>query len=93
VRIEKHIGGKHYEALLKQIMPSTIYSGTVGITLLGTQNQNVSLKIYPGFWELSQPDLAAITLLFSKMGCSLMIVAISLLLRHLLLTIVPPSSY
>ena len=57
------MGGKHYQARPKQIMPSTIYSGTVGITLLGTPNQNVSLKINPGFWGLSQPDLAAISLL------------------------------
>ncbi len=56
------MGGKHYEPRPKQIMPSTIYSDTVGITLLATQNQNVMLKIYPGFWEVSQPNLAAITL-------------------------------
>ena len=58
------MGGKHYEPRPKQIMPSTIYSDTVGITLLATQNQNVMLKIYPGFWEVSQPNLAAITLPF-----------------------------
>ena len=62
MRIEKQIGGKHSEARPKPIMPSTIYSDTVGITLLGTQNQNVMLKIYPAFWRVSQPNLAAITL-------------------------------
>ncbi len=54
--------GKHYEARPKQIMPSTIYSDTVGIKLFATQNQNVMLKIHSGFWRVSQPNLAAITL-------------------------------
>ncbi len=45
------MGGKHYEPRPKQIMLSTIYSHTVGITLLGTQNQNVMLKIHSGFFS------------------------------------------